>query len=77
MVVICPRLRARYPSSPSVIEASTNRTDARISCSPFAPCQGKCGDSIHRNSGIMMIRVIVMELGRFMRSRHAFSSLVA
>src|SRR5579863_4240521 len=66
IVVICPRLRARYPSSPSVVDASTKRIDARISCVPLGPVQGKCGDKIHKNNGIMMIRVIVMELGRFM-----------
>src|SRR5208282_3002798 len=65
IVVIWPRLRARYPSSPSVIDASTKRIDARISCVPLDPAQGKCGDRIQRNNGIMMIRVMVMELGRF------------
>jgi hypothetical protein len=47
-----------------VIEASTNRTEAVISCAPF-PCHGKCGDKIQSNSGIMTIRLIVMEFGKF------------
>src|ERR1039458_2650858 len=69
-VVICFRLRARYPSSPSVIEARTNSTDAAISCSPFDPFQGKCVDRIQSSTGIMTIRLIVMELGRFIRKAH-------
>src|SRR6266568_8620417 len=47
------------------MEARINRTEARISCSPWGPCQGKCGERIHSSSGIMAIRLIVMELGRF------------
>jgi len=48
-----------------VMEASTKRTDARISCSPLGPCKGKCGERIHSRSGIMAILLNVMELGRF------------
>src|SRR5580700_6792647 len=51
------------------MEARTKRTDAAISCAPLDPCQRKCGERIHRNSGIIMIRVIVMELGRFIEPR--------
>ena len=47
------------------MEARINRTEARISCSPWSPRQGKCGERIHNSSGIMTIRLIVMELGRF------------
>ena len=49
------------------MEARTKRTEAIISCSPLGPCHGKCGDRIHSRSGIMTIRLIVMELGRFTR----------
>src|SRR5271166_2775266 len=48
------------------MEARTNRTEARISCSPPAPRKGKCADSIQSSSGIMAMRLSVMELGRFM-----------
>jgi hypothetical protein len=47
------------------MDASTNKIEAVISCSPW-PFQGKCGVRIHKNRGIIMIRLIVMELGRFM-----------
>jgi hypothetical protein len=47
------------------MEARTKRTEARISASPQELCHGKCGDRIHNSSGIMTIRLIVMELGRF------------
>lgn len=42
------------------------RMEASNSCVPSGPCQGKCGESIQRKRGIMTIRLIVMELGRFM-----------
>src|ERR1700722_302979 len=42
-----------------------NSAEARISCSPRGPCQGKWADKIQRNSGIMKILLNVMELGRF------------
>src|SRR6185437_2415158 len=46
------------------MEASTKRMEASRSCS--APdFQGKWGDRIQSSSGIMTIRLIVMELGRF------------
>jgi len=48
-----------------VIDASTNSTDATISCVPSGPRHGKCGERIHKKSGIMMIRLIVIELGKF------------
>src|SRR6266567_5092909 len=47
------------------MEASTKRMTARISWVPPGPCHGKCGDRIQSRSGIMTIRLIVMELGRF------------
>ena len=65
IVVICPRLRAKYPSTPSVIEARTNSTEAAISCSPFDPFHGKCVDRIQSSTGIMTIRLIVIEFGKF------------
>ena len=34
------------------------------------PCHGKCGERIHSSSGIMTIRLIVMELGRFTCALH-------
>src|ERR1035437_1889200 len=46
------------------MEASTNSTEATISCSPW-PCHIKCGDRIQSRSGIMTILLIVMELGKF------------
>jgi hypothetical protein len=46
------------------MEAITKRTEARISCAPYA-CQGKCGERIHNKSGIMTIRLIVIEFGKF------------
>jgi hypothetical protein len=45
---------------------------AMISCSPPRrpvapwPCQGKAGESIQMSRGTHAIRLIVMELGRFM-----------
>src|ERR1035438_7361056 len=53
-----------------------NSTVATISCSPCCPRHGKCVDRIQSSSGIMTIRLIEMELGRFMglaqtRSRRA------
>jgi hypothetical protein len=47
------------------MEARMKRIDARISCSPLGPCHGKWGERIQSRSGIMTIRLIVMEFGRF------------
>jgi hypothetical protein len=56
----------------AVMDARTKSTEARISCSPLA-CQGKCVDRIQSSSGIMAIRLNVMELGKFiMRTRDAW-----
>src|SRR5580700_3052679 len=64
MVVICPRLRARYPSMPSVIDAAINRAEASSSFSP--PVLSKrLVERIQISSGILQMRVSVMELGRF------------
>ena len=41
---------------------------ARSSCVALEPRHGKCGDRIQRKSGIMTIRVMVMELGRFIET---------
>jgi hypothetical protein len=63
--VIWPRLRARYPSMPSVIDARMNTADASISRSPvFSPAK-RGVQRIQIRSGIAAMRVSVMELGRF------------
>ena len=64
MVVICPR--ARQITIQAVGHGSEHEQNRCQNLLRSVPCHGKCGDRIHRNSGIMMIRLIVMELGRFM-----------
>src|ERR1039458_577714 len=53
------------------MDATMNTADARISCSPpsrpwVAWLAGKAGDRIHISSGMVAMRLIVMELGRVM-----------
>src|SRR5579864_3422370 len=64
MVVICPRLRARYPSMPSVIDAAINSAEASSSFSPFTLLK-RALDKIQISKGMLKIRISVMELGRF------------
>src|SRR5882762_10998374 len=42
-----------------------NKIEASNSCVPSDPCHGKRGESIQSSSGIMTMRLSVMELGRF------------
>src|SRR6185437_17072899 len=51
---------------PSVIEAAMNSAEARISFSPFA-LLSRLVDRTHMSSGIIQMRINVMELGRFTR----------
>jgi hypothetical protein len=67
IVVICPRLRARYPSIPSVIEARIKTADARISRSPVRSFANRGVQRIHIRRGMAAMRVSVIELGRFTR----------
>src|SRR5579872_909388 len=69
MVVIWPRLRARYPSMPSEMETRIKNKEAITSCSPCQPPCGKCGESIQMSTGTQKMRPIVMELGRFTGGR--------
>src|SRR5260370_1394248 len=64
IVVIWPRLRARYPSMPSVMEAAINIAEASNS---LAPCSllKRLEDRIHISRGMLQMRISVMELGRF------------
>jgi hypothetical protein len=49
-----------------VIEAAMNSAEARISFSPFTALS-RLVDSTQMSSGIMQMRINVMELGRFTR----------
>src|SRR5579863_4038802 len=64
IVVIWPRLRARYPSIPSVIDAAMKIAEASNS---LAPCSllKRLEDKIQISRGILKMRISVMELGRF------------
>src|SRR6185437_16051064 len=64
MVVIWPRRRARYPSMPSVMDAAMNSADASSSCSP-SNAREWLVESSQISSGMLQMRVSVMELGRF------------
>src|SRR5579863_75155 len=64
MVVICPRLRARYPSMPSVMEAAMKIAEASNSFSPVTLLK-RALERIQISRGMLKIRISVMELGRF------------
>jgi ribosomal protein S28E/S33 len=49
-----------------VIEAAMNSAEARISFSPFT-LVSRLVESTHMSSGIMQMRINVMEFGRFTR----------
>src|SRR5437016_12255198 len=71
--VIWPRLRAREPSVPSVIEAAMNSAEASNSFSPCA-LPNRLVDRIQISSGMQRIRANVMELGKFTGGHRALSA---
>ena len=73
MVVIWPPLAGEINFVESVGQrGGEDKENARtnLTCPPSVPCKGKMqGERIHKSSGIMTIRLIVMELGRFTGAR--------
>jgi hypothetical protein len=55
-----------YPSIPSVMDAAMKSADASNSFSPFCVAK-RLLESTQISSGMLKIRVIVMEFGRFTR----------
>jgi len=75
MVVIWPRLRARYPSMPSVMEAAINMAEASNSLAPCSLLKW-LEDKIQISRGMLQMRTSVMELGRFHRAAREASGRV-
>src|ERR1700733_9929974 len=71
MVVIWPRLRATYPSIPSVMEAAMKTAEASNSLLPCSLLK-RLEERIQISRGILQMRISVMELGRFTAARHRF-----
>jgi len=65
-IVVIWRVCGKIAVEPSVIEANTKRTEATISCARSLAREMRREN--HKRSGIMTIRLIVIEFGKFIVS---------